>query len=53
MLDRKLQAEKSAEILSNTTHPVVMVSYITNKPGSRDYKRITDYGRVKVSCLRA
>ena len=48
VLDRQLQAEKSASILSNTTNPVVMLSYITNPPGSRDYRRIVDYGRVKV-----
>lgn len=48
-LDRKLQAERTAEILGNSTLPVVMVSYITNPPGSRDYKRIIQHGKVKVS----
>ena len=47
-LDRQLQAETSASILGNTTNPVVMLSYITNPPGSRDYRRIVEHGRVKV-----
>ena len=47
-LDRKLQAQATAEILSNSSHPVVMVSYITNKHGSRDYNTITSGGGVKV-----
>ena len=51
VLDRKLQAEKSAEILSTTPDPVVMLSYITNPPGSRDYLKIVNSGRVKVSTL--
>ena len=50
-LDRQLQAEKTASILSNTTNPVVMLSYITNPPGSRDYRRIVDFGRVKVNII--
>jgi len=48
VLDRKLQAEKSSEILSSTPNPVIMLSYITNPPGSRDYLKITNSGRVKV-----
>lgn len=48
VLDRKLQAEKSSEILSSTPNPVIMLSYITNPPGSRDYVKITNSGRVKV-----
>lgn len=48
VLDRKLQSERSAEILSNATHPLVMVSYITNKPGSPNYNTIVNQGRVKV-----
>lgn len=48
VLDRKLQAEHSAEILANSTYPVVMLSYITNPPGSRDYKTIVNRGNVKV-----
>ena len=48
VLDRKLQAERSAEILANSTYPVVMLSYITNPPGSRDYKTIVNRGNVKV-----
>ena len=52
ILDRQLQAETSASILSNTTNPVVMLSYITNPPGSRDYRRIVEHGRVKVcTCI--
>ena len=51
VLDRKLQAEKSAEILSTTPNPVVMLSYITNPPGSRDYLKIINSGRVKVTML--
>ena len=51
VLDRQLQAETSASILGNTTNPVVMLSYITNPPGSRDYKRIVEHGRVKVHSL--
>ena len=51
VLDRKLQAEKSAEILSTTPDPVIMLSYITNPPGSRDYLKIVNSGKVKVSTL--
>ena len=51
VLDRKLQAEKSAEILSTTPDPVIMLSYITNPPGSRDYLKIVNSGKVKVNTL--
>ena len=47
-LDRKLQAERTAEILAGSAHPVVMLSYITNPPGSRDYWKIINGGNVKV-----
>jgi hypothetical protein len=50
-LDRKLQAERTAELLAGSTHPVVMLSYITNPPGSRDYKKIVNGGNVKVMLL--
>lgn len=46
-LDRKLQAERTAEILAGSAHPVVMLSYITNPPGSRDYWKIINGGNVK------
>ena len=48
-LDRKLQAEMTAEILANSTNPIVMLSYITNPPGSRDYWKIVKDGQVKVN----
>lgn len=56
-LDRKLQAKTTAEILANATNPIVMLSYITNRHGSRDYNTIVEKGNVKVSellsmCLR-
>ena len=47
-LDRKLQAQTTAEILANATNPIVMLSYITNRHGSRDYRTIVDGGNVKV-----
>lgn len=47
-LDRKLQAERTAEILADSAHPVVMLSYITNPTGSRDYWKIINDGKVKV-----
>lgn len=47
-LDRKLQAQHTAEILAGSTHPIVMLSYITNRHGSRDYMKITNDGNVKV-----
>lgn len=50
-MDRQLQAETTADILSNATNPVVMLSYITNPPGSRDYRRIVEQGRVKVCTI--
>lgn len=40
-LDRRLQAQRSVQILANSTHPVVMLSYITTKPGTKDYNAIT------------
>ena len=48
-LDRKLQAQRTAEILANATNPIVMLSYITNRHGSRDYTTIVEKGNVKVS----
>lgn len=48
VLDRKLQAEFTGNVLAGATHPIVMLSYITNKPHGRDYKRIVEYGKVKV-----
>lgn len=47
-LDRKMQGERTGEILGNSTLPVVMLSYITSKPGSRDYQKIINNGKVKV-----
>ena len=47
-LDRKLQAQTTAEILANAAHPIVMLSYITNRHGSRDYNTIVNGGNVKV-----
>ena len=47
-LDRQLQAQTTAEILANVTNPIVMLSYITNRHGSRDYKTIVEKGNMKV-----
>ncbi len=47
-LDRKLQAERTAEILANSTHPLVMLSYVTSKPYTPEYQRIVDHGNVQV-----
>ena len=47
-LDRKLQVERSAELLSNASSPVVVLSDITTPSGSRDYLTLTEHGRVKV-----
>ena len=48
-LDRKLQAQATAELLANATNPIVMLSYITDRHGSRDYKTIVEKGNVNVS----
>ena len=47
-LDRKLQAEFTGDVLARAVNPIVMISYITNKPHGRDYKRIVEHGKVKV-----
>ncbi len=48
-LDRKLQAHAVAELLANATNPIVMLSYVTDRHGSRDYKTIVEKGNVNVS----
>ncbi|XP_064404769.1 PGAP2-interacting protein-like isoform X2 [Halichondria panicea] len=45
-LDRKLQAHAVAELLANATNPIVMLSYVTDRHGSRDYKTIVEKGNV-------
>ena len=40
VLDRKLQAEFTGEVLARAVHPIVMISYLTNKPHGRDYQRV-------------
>lgn len=47
-LDRKLQSEFMANVLARAVNPVVMAGYLTNKPHSRDYKKIVESGKVKV-----
>ena len=48
VLDRKLQAEFTGEVLARAVHPIVMISYLTNKHHGRDYQRIVQSGKVKV-----
>ena len=47
-LDRKLQANYTAEVLATARNPVVLISYLTNKPHGDGYKTITGRGMVKV-----
>ena len=47
-LDRKLQADYTAEVLATARNPVVLISYLTNKPHGDGYKTITGRGMVKV-----
>ena len=49
ILDRKLQAEFTGDVLARAVHPVILLSYLTNKPHGRDYKRIVEGGKVKVN----
>ena len=49
ILDRKLQAEFTGEVLARAVHPVVMLSYLTNKPHGANYQTIVTRGKVKVS----
>lgn len=46
-LDRKLQAGELARIMDESPNPVVFLGYVTSSPGSRDYRTLTNKGRVK------
>ena len=46
-LDRKLQAEKLSSVMDRSAHPMIFLGYVTSRPGSRDYKRLTNAGRMK------
>nr|XP_054756005.1 PGAP2-interacting protein-like [Lytechinus pictus] len=45
--DRKLQAEFLANITRRSKNPVVFMGYVTSQPGSRDYKKLTTFGKLK------
>eukprot|EP00057_Strongylocentrotus_purpuratus_P030936 XP_783130.4 PREDICTED: PGAP2-interacting protein [Strongylocentrotus purpuratus] len=45
--DRKLQAHYLANITRRSKNPVVFMGYVTSKPGSRDYKKLTTFGKLK------
>ncbi|XP_070554459.1 PGAP2-interacting protein-like [Ptychodera flava] len=46
-LDRKLQTQYLANITRNSTRPLVFMGYVTSKPGSRDYRVLTSWGKLK------
>lgn len=46
-LDRKLQADELARIMDQSANPVVFLGYVTSSPGSRDYRTLSNRGRVK------
>ena len=46
-LDRKLQAEELSVILNNSTDSAIFLGYITSKPFTRDYNKLTEQGRMK------
>lgn len=39
-LDRQLQAQELATILTDFENPAVFLGYVTSEPGSRDYKKL-------------
>jgi hypothetical protein len=47
VLDRKLQTEGLAEAARKTPHPAIVLSYITDKPHSENYKHILNVGGLK------
>jgi len=46
-LDRRLQAKALAELCAKSENPVVFLGYVTSRPGSRDYQKLVDDGRMK------
>eukprot|EP00794_Sanderia_malayensis_P007604 gene7604-8444_t len=46
-LDRQLQAEKLATVTDASPNPLVFLGYVTSAPGSRDYLKLLEAGRLK------
>ncbi|XP_072170966.1 PGAP2-interacting protein-like [Diadema setosum] len=46
-LDRKEQTTYIANITRKSKNPVVFMGYVTSKPESRDYKKLTTFGKLK------
>lgn len=46
-LDRELQAKFLSRELANAMNPVVFLGYVTSAPFSRDYRQLTEGGRVR------
>jgi endonuclease/exonuclease/phosphatase family metal-dependent hydrolase len=46
VVDRDLQAKFLARELANAKNPVVFLGYVTSAPFSRDYNRLTQFGKV-------
>jgi len=46
-LDRQLQAQELSRLCDQAKNPVVFLGYVTSLPGSRDYRRLTQQGRMK------
>jgi len=47
VLDRKLQTEGLAQAAANTSHPAIVLSYITDRPHSENYNYIVKVGGLK------
>jgi endonuclease/exonuclease/phosphatase family metal-dependent hydrolase len=50
-LDRQLQAQELATILTDFENPAVFLGYVTSEPGSRDYKKLLSGEEMKVQLL--